>query len=103
MIDFIKRFFKRMGKDSLSSAENYESNSQFHELANKLVKAVGNTRDDEYACDEVLELIDQYAEMAARGEDAAQIMPLIKHHLDMCIDCGEEYEALMRVLNSMPV
>lgn len=102
MRDFFKRFFKRLGKSSVSMDGDYYASSQSYEFAKKLVKAAGNTSDDEYACNEVLDLIDQYAEMAARGEDAAKMMPLIKHHLDMCIDCSEEYDALMRILNSMP-
>ena len=51
-------------------------------------------------CDQVFELIDQYAERAARGEDVAHLMPLIAAHLDMCPDCQEHYEALERVLQA---
>jgi hypothetical protein len=49
-------------------------------------------------CDQVFELIDQFSERAALGEDVAHLMPLIQAHLDMCPDCREHYEALMRVL-----
>ncbi len=48
-------------------------------------------------CDQVFELIDQYAERAARGEDVAHLMPLIAAHLEMCPHCREHYEALERV------
>ncbi len=51
-------------------------------------------------CDQVFELIDQYAERAARGEDVAHLMPLVAAHLDMCPDCREHYEALERVLQA---
>lgn len=51
-------------------------------------------------CDQVFNLIDQYAERAARGEDVAHLMPLVAAHLDMCPDCREHYEALARVLES---
>jgi len=51
-------------------------------------------------CEQVFELIDQYAERAARGEDVAHLMPLVAAHLDMCPDCREQYEALERVLES---
>jgi predicted anti-sigma-YlaC factor YlaD len=60
------------------------------------------TQPNELSCDEVYELLDQYAEIIARGEDAAQLMPLIKHHLDMCEDCREEYRALLRILEATP-
>jgi hypothetical protein len=49
-------------------------------------------------CDQVFELIDQYAERAARGEAVAHLMPLVGAHLEMCPDCREHYEALERVL-----
>jgi hypothetical protein len=47
-------------------------------------------------------LLDQYAEAVERGEDTAQLMPLVKHHLDLCRDCHEEYEALLNILESSP-
>lgn len=102
MIDFFKRLFRRMGRSTPSSSDDYLAVARSPEFIKNMVKAVGYTREMEYSCDEVLEIIDQYAEMAARGEDAAQMMPLIMHHLEMCADCNEEYEALMRVLKAMP-
>jgi hypothetical protein len=51
-------------------------------------------------CDQVFDLIDQYAERAARGEDVAHLMPLVAAHLDMCPGCREHYEALERVLQA---
>lgn len=51
-------------------------------------------------CDQVFDLIDQYAERAARGEEVAHLMPLVAAHLDMCPDCREHYEALERVLQA---
>lgn len=68
----------------------------------KLVHELEHTRDTEYTCDEVLRLLDQFAEAVLRGEDAARLMPLVQHHLDNCVDCREEFEALMRVLRAAP-
>ena len=68
----------------------------------KMLGMIERTRDDEYSCDQVHELMDQFAEAVARGQDAAQLMPLIRHHLDMCPDCREEFEALMRILQAAP-
>ena len=36
------------------------------------------------------------------GALPAALSELIKHHLEMCKDCNEEYEALMRILEAMP-
>jgi hypothetical protein len=66
----------------------------------RLLQNIARTRDIEIGCDEVYEVLDQYAEAVARGEDASAIMPLLKHHLDMCPDCFEECEALLEILEA---
>jgi hypothetical protein len=68
----------------------------------KLMRDVERTRDVELSCDEVHRLIDQFAELTLRGENAAELMPLIQRHLDLCPDCREEFEGLMRVLRASP-
>jgi predicted anti-sigma-YlaC factor YlaD len=45
-------------------------------------------------------LLDQFAEAVLRGEDVARLMPLVQRHLDMCPDCREEFEALLRILKA---
>jgi hypothetical protein len=69
-------------------------------LVEQLVKSLQNTHEEECACDEFHDLIDQYAETNIRGEDAARLMPLIKNHLEICHECCEEYEALLNVLQT---
>ena len=64
----------------------------------KLVYNLSITADNEISCEEVHELIDQFAEMEIRGEDAARLMPLVQKHFELCPDCGEEHEALLEVL-----
>ncbi len=61
---------------------------------------LADSEDAMLTCDQVFDLIDQYAERAARGEDVAHLMPLVQAHLEMCPDCREHYEALKRVLNA---
>jgi hypothetical protein len=65
-----------------------------------LLDNISKTQDIELPCDDVFELIDEYADAAARGEDTSKLMPLVKQHLEICRDCLEEYEALVRMLNS---
>jgi hypothetical protein len=72
------------------------------ELLQKMLGQLENTQDVELTCDEVLELMDQFAEASLRGEDVARMMPLVQHHLTMCPDCREEYEALLRILKAAP-
>ena len=59
---------------------------------------VNDTDEIEISCDDVLDLLDQYVELEAQGEDVAHLFPLLKKHLDRCRDCHEEYEALTRIL-----
>jgi hypothetical protein len=71
-------------------------------MIKKLMHMISMTKEEEYSCDDVYDLIDQYTEIIARGEDAEHMMPLIKHHLEMCADCREEYESLLSVITSLP-
>ncbi|MBI4732382.1 MAG: hypothetical protein HY781_09740 [Chloroflexi bacterium] len=64
-----------------------------------LLRSVAMTNEKELTCDEVFALLDQFAEMVKRGEDAAGFMPLVQKHLTMCPDCREEYETLLRILD----
>lgn len=67
-----------------------------------MLRNIARTQEIELTCGEVFELLDQNAEMAANGEDVAEIMPLVKQHLEMCADCREEFEALLWVLQNAP-
>lgn len=65
-------------------------------MMGNLLDMVKNTDELEIGCDQVFEMLDQYVELEARGEDVAHLLPLVKRHLDKCRDCYEEYEALAR-------
>jgi len=60
------------------------------------------THEHELSCDEVHDLIDQFAEMHLRGENPAHLFPLVRRHLDMCPECKEEFEALLAALDVIP-
>lgn len=63
-----------------------------------LLEQISNTKDVELPCDDVFKLMDEFADAVARGEDTTELMPLVQHHLDICRDCLEEYEALLKIL-----
>lgn len=71
-------------------------------MLKQLFKMISNTREDEIDCDDVLNIVDVYAEAVARGEDPSEMLPLVKHHLELCAPCLEEYEALLRILEEKP-
>jgi len=70
------------------------------EMMVRLLRMVENSDEVELTCDQVFELLDQYVELEARGENVAHLLPLVKRHLDRCRDCHEEYEALARVFEA---
>ncbi len=65
-----------------------------------MVRGVGRTQETEYSCDDVYQLLDEFAEAVAQGKDVAKLMPLVQQHLEMCPDCREEFEALLRVVRA---
>ncbi|MCI0552967.1 MAG: hypothetical protein L0287_18610 [Anaerolineae bacterium] len=72
------------------------------ELPNEAVlgflRVLEDVRAEELSCDEIYTKLDEYVEREANKKDAAQLMPLIRQHLDTCPDCCEEYEALLDVV-----
>ena len=67
------------------------SNGDVHDLIRYLETA-------ELDCDSVFKVLDQFAEIEIRKEDAARIFPLVREHINECHDCTDEYRALMDVL-----
>jgi hypothetical protein len=94
--DLFRRLFNR---PKSSGAKNGKFSP---EALVKMMVQLEHTQDVELPCDEVLALMDQFAEAYLRGEDVARLLPLVQHHLDMCGDCREEYEVLLRILQAAP-
>lgn len=73
------------------------------ELPNEAVlgflRVLEDVREEEISCGEIYAKLDEYVEREVSKKDAAQLMPLIREHLDVCSECCEEYEALLNVLN----
>jgi len=97
--NFIRKLIRRLqsiGRAQPASPQPRQSSGPLPTLINLLLQ----TYEDELTCDEFFDLLDQYAEMVQRGENAVALMPLVKRHLDLCGDCKDEYEALLRVLKA---
>ena len=67
-------------------------------MTKKLLQSLAMTQENEISCDDVYAVLDQFAEAVTRGENVLLLMPLVRQHLDMCPDCREEYETLLRML-----
>lgn len=69
-----------------------------NEAVLKFLRVLESVREEDASCDKVYAKIDEYVEKEVGKEDAAQLMPLIREHLDICSECCEEYEALLGIL-----
>lgn len=69
-------------------------------ILKKMMHSVVSTRPDEIGCDDCFAQLDQFAEQVLAGKNAAEAMPLVQDHLDRCMDCREEFEALLRALRA---
>lgn len=97
LTEIIKRLTQRL------SRENEEEEMQAPEVLRKIIQAVEKTQKVELSCDDVYHLLDQYTELAIKGGNTDQLMPLVEHHIEICPDCREEFEALLRVLKATAV
>lgn len=58
------------------------------------IKRVQDTQDDEINCSECLEQVSRYVDIELATGEAERAMPRVKHHLDQCKVCREEYKIL---------
>ncbi len=65
-----------------------------------LMQQVEQTKEGMYSCEETFDLLDEYVEMVNSKQDAAQLMPLVKAHLDKCRGCTQNYEILLNILSA---
>ncbi len=93
-----RQIFQRLLGFDKTSAHRTGSQVDKSEMMTKVAAMLSNTQETELTCDEVYALLDQFVEMAARGEDVSHLMPLVKQHLDMCPDCMEEYKVLQSIV-----
>lgn len=82
----------------IKSSFNHQEKELSNEAVLKFLRVLESVREEEATCDEVYAKIDEYVEKEVDQKDAAQLMPLVREHLDMCSECCEEYEALLDVL-----
>lgn len=60
----------------------------------KWLQTIYETREEEISCTECFDLVSSFVDLEIAGQDAAAKMPRVKHHLDQCRACRDEYEAL---------
>ncbi len=77
-------------------SEKKITNDALVDLMQRLEKA----KEGSYSCAEAFALLDEYVELVADDEEVAKLMPLVKSHIDMCPDCSESFEMLLRILKT---
>ncbi len=86
MQDFLKHLAGHLGGDERQLSD---------EAIKGFLRALEEVRAQDVPCSQVFSKLDEYVEKELNGEDAAQLMPLLREHLDLCQDCCDEYEALL--------
>lgn len=75
-------------------------NSINDEKLTDLVKFLKLTRPQELTCDEWLDQVSAYAEAMAADLPAPTGSELVLHHLNLCKECREEFDALVAALRA---
>lgn len=74
-------------------------------LSNKqvssLIDLVVSAKRDDLGCDGCLELIDQFAQAELDGTEIPEIMKKVRDHLEQCLCCRDEYDALLIALRAI--
>lgn len=68
----------------------------------RLLESLSLTRPDEITCDRCLRDVAEFAEHSLAGKSLPDGMNAVQHHLAICEECREEYEALLTALKQAP-
>ena len=68
----------------------------------ELLKSVSLTRPDELTCNQCLKDLAEFAEHSLAGKSVPEGLHAVEHHLTICAECQEEYEALLIALKQSP-
>ena len=63
-----------------------------------LIRMLAQTRPQEATCDECFKEMARFAENEVRGKSVPESLRAIEHHLDLCAECREEYNALIAAI-----
>ncbi len=66
--------------------------------ARRFLERIYETHEHELDCAGLMEVVDRYVEVEARGEDGTQVDPDVPHHLFICADCAELVTTLTQLV-----
>lgn len=63
-----------------------------------LLRTLSLTQASELTCDECAQQLSEFAENNLEGRSVPEGLQAVEHHLEICDECREEFQALMKVL-----
>lgn len=66
----------------------------------EFLRQIAHTRDQEVDCGTCIQNIGEFAEKKIAGAELDTALASIEHHLSLCPECTEEYEALKSILEA---
>ena len=67
----------------------------------ELLRLIGLTRDEEIDCERCLARVAEFAERELAGRSVPAGLEAVAHHLSICEESCEEYDALLQALKAM--
>ncbi len=71
------------------------------EKLKKILRIIAETRDEELNCDRCFAEMNRFVDLLIEGKKPEEAMPLMQHHLEMCGECHEEFEALFAAIRAI--
>ena len=65
----------------------------------RIMQGILSAEPHEIGCDDCFNHLDAYVELVLAGENAAERFPELHDHLQRCLNCREEFDALMAALH----
>ena len=62
----------------------------------QLARIIAETAPDEIDCETVLDRVASYLETSQRGEALPEDLQAVAQHLEVCPECKQEFDALLR-------
>ena len=67
---------------------------------NNLLQKIFTVQEQDIACDDCYDAVDQYVDMLRAGKNPAEVLPHVKQHLTQCQCCAVEFRALISILEA---
>ena len=65
-----------------------------------LLRQIDEMPSEVLSCEETYRVLDEYVDRLVNGEPVERMMPDVKYHLDMCANCGKQFEVLCDILRA---